>query len=428
MIELRIAGEGSSLPTDWQMVKLGQVLQRVRGPVEVKADKTYHEIGIRSHGKGIFYKEPTTGAALGEKAVFWVQPDCFIVNIVFAWEQAVAKTTTNEVGMIASHRFPMYKPKDGALDLDYVLRFFKTPQGKYLLGLASPGGAGRNKTLGQEAFLELSIPLPPYPEQRKIAAILGTWDEAIALTERRIAAGQQRKQGLMQRLLTGQVRFREFVQSTGIRRTELGTYPQDWPVQRLSDVATVRLSNVDKKMAPGERVVRLCNYTNVFRKDYIDNRSVFMSGSAAESEVERFSLKKEDVLLTKDSGTREEIAEVAVVAIDAKDLVCGYHLAILRPNSSMISGFFLKEALRSGNVHNQFVRSANGITRYGLTLSVIENALTPVPPAAEQNRITEVLAACDRELDLLARKRDALQRQKRGLMQQLLTGRVRVAP
>ncbi len=282
------------------------------------------------------------------------------------------------------------------------------------------------KNLNTSLIKGVPILLPPLPEQRKIAAILGTWDEAIALTERRISAGQRRKLGLMQRLLSGQVRFREFVQSTGIRRTELGTYPQDWPVQRLSDVATVRLSNVDKKMAPGERVVRLCNYTNVFRKDYIDNRSVFMSGSATESEVEKFSLKKEDVLLTKDSETREEIAEVAVVAIDAKDLVCGYHLAILRPNSTVISGFFLKEALRSGNVHNQFVRSANGITRYGLTLSVIENALIPVPPAAEQNRIVEVLAACDRELDLLARKRDALQRQKRGLMQQLLTGRVRV--
>ncbi len=207
-------------------MKLGQVLQRVRKPVDVEPDATYQEIGIRSHGKGIFYKEPTTGAALGEKAVFWVQPDCFIVNIVFAWEQAVAKTTTNEVGMIASHRFPMYKPKEEAFDLDYVLRFFKTPQGKYLLGLASPGGAGRNKTLGQEAFLDLSIPLPPYPEQRKIAAILGTWDEAIALTEQRIAAGQQRKQGLMQRLLTGQTRFPDCL-------------TQEWIPVRLRDIAIV---------------------------------------------------------------------------------------------------------------------------------------------------------------------------------------------
>lgn len=74
----------------------------------------------------------------------------------------------------------MYRPKEEALDLDYLVRFFKTPQGKSLLGLASPGGAGRNKTLGQEAFLDLSIPLPPYPEQRKIAAILRAWDEAIA--------------------------------------------------------------------------------------------------------------------------------------------------------------------------------------------------------------------------------------------------------
>ena len=54
----------------------------------------------RSHGKGIFYKEPVTGAALGNKSVFWIEPDCFIVNIVFAWEQAIGKTTQSEVGMI----------------------------------------------------------------------------------------------------------------------------------------------------------------------------------------------------------------------------------------------------------------------------------------------------------------------------------------
>ena len=84
MTEWRVAGKGSSLPADWQMTKLGQVLHRVRKPVDVEADEAYHQIGIRSHGKGIFTRSRPQAPRSGKKAVFWVQPDCFIVNIVFA--------------------------------------------------------------------------------------------------------------------------------------------------------------------------------------------------------------------------------------------------------------------------------------------------------------------------------------------------------
>jgi len=67
--------------------------------------------------------------SLGNKRVFRVHPDCFIVNIVFAWEQAVAKTSANEIGMIASHRFPMFRPKNNQCNIDYLTYFFKTPRG-----------------------------------------------------------------------------------------------------------------------------------------------------------------------------------------------------------------------------------------------------------------------------------------------------------
>lgn len=168
----------------------------------------YQEIGIRSHAKGIFHKEPVTGKSLGNKSVFWIEPDCFVVNIVFAWEQAIAKTTEAERGMIASHRFPMYKPKEGVLDLDYLLYFFKSAKGKNLLELASPGGAGRNKTLGQSEFLKLKIPVPPIEEQKEIVRLLNTADKEIELQKKKIEAIKQQKKGLMQQLLTGKKRLK----------------------------------------------------------------------------------------------------------------------------------------------------------------------------------------------------------------------------
>ena len=190
----------------WKMVRLGQVLSRVINPVKVEKSTQYRQIGLRSHGNGIFYKEEVSGAKLGNKAVFWVEPDCFILNIVFAWEQAIGKTTQQEMGMIASHRFPMYKPN--GIDIDYLIYFLLTKKGATLLELASPGGAGRNRTLGQEHFLNSQVTFPPLPEQEKIAEILSAQDKEIELLQQQLALEQQKKKALMQLLLTGKVRVK----------------------------------------------------------------------------------------------------------------------------------------------------------------------------------------------------------------------------
>ena len=154
-----------------KLTSLSKLVDRVKKSLVLEPEKLYKQIGIRSHCKGIFYKEEVTGKDLGNKSVFHIEPGCFIVNIVFAWEHAIAKTTENEVGMIASHRFPMYKPKEGILDLNYMLHYFKSKKGKDLLELASPGGAGRNNTLGQSEFLTLQIPVPSFQRQQLIAEV-----------------------------------------------------------------------------------------------------------------------------------------------------------------------------------------------------------------------------------------------------------------
>ena len=212
------------LPADWDVYMLGDCLSRVEKPVEVKPNELYTQIGIRSHGKGLFYKEPVTGVALGNKAVFWIEPDCFIVNIVFAWEQAIGKTTQSEVGMIGSHRFPMYRPVNDRIDIDYLIFYFLTKRGTDILEAASPGGAGRNKTLGQDRFLKSKIVLPPIEEQQKIAAILTTQDRVIELKEKRLAEKQRQKKYLMQQLLTGKKRLPRF--------------SGEWKANRLRNITT----------------------------------------------------------------------------------------------------------------------------------------------------------------------------------------------
>lgn len=185
-------------------------MARVERPVNVVQDKHYTQIGIRSHGKGVFHKESVTGEELGNKAVYWVEPDCFVLNIVFAWEQAIGKTTASEAGMIASHRFPMYRPKKELIDIDYLIYFFMTKRGKDVLDAASPGGAGRNRTLGQKTFLNSNIVLPPVAEQRKIADILSAQDKVIELKTKLLEEKKRLKKYLCQVLLSGKRRFSSF--------------------------------------------------------------------------------------------------------------------------------------------------------------------------------------------------------------------------
>lgn len=186
---------------NWKRKKISELLARTINPVDVDGGEIYREIGIRSHGKGLFHKDPISGKALGEKRVFWVKEDVLIVNIVFAWEQAVAVTSAAEKGMIASHRFPMYAPQDQKANVDFINYFFLTKKGKELLGVASPGGAGRNKTLNQNDFENMEFLCPEHvDEQARIARCLSSIDDLIAAESQKIDHLETYKRGLMQRL------------------------------------------------------------------------------------------------------------------------------------------------------------------------------------------------------------------------------------
>jgi type I restriction enzyme S subunit len=275
----------------------------------------------------------------------------------------------------------------------------------------STGDGGRGG-LNLSILGNLYFKLPPLPEQCKIAEILGTWDRAIELVEKQIEAKQRLKKGLMQQLLTGKKRFPGF--------------DDRWRAVSLKRVAKLLVSNVDKKSSKDEVPVVLCNYMDVYENEYITNTINFMPATASSAEFKKFALQVGDVILTKDSETREDIASTTVVTEIVNGLLCGYHLAILRPDHKQIDSIFLAKLLSHGRAHHHFVAHANGATRFGLTISAIENAKIKLPSLNEQKKIAEVFFTLDKEIEMLSGKIDILRRQKQGLMQKLLTGEVRV--
>lgn len=188
------------------LTRLNKVLVRVKREVEVDPNQLYYQIGIRSHGKGIFHKEPVKGKELGNKRIYWVEPEDFILNIVFAWEGAVALVSENERGMCGSHRFPTFQFNTDICLPEFLLFYFKTPKGVRQLEDVSPGGAGRNKTLNQGDFLKLKIPLPDLEMQQEIVGSLRTLSDTIVTMQAESARLREVKRGLMQGLLSGEVR------------------------------------------------------------------------------------------------------------------------------------------------------------------------------------------------------------------------------
>ncbi|GIX00844.1 MAG: hypothetical protein KatS3mg111_4176 [Pirellulaceae bacterium] len=210
----------------------------------------------------------------------------------------------------------------------------------------------------------------------------------------------------------------------------LGEVPAHWEVRRLRNVVDMRVSNVDKHSKEGEQPVRLCNYVDVYKQERIRAAMQFMTATATADEIERFRLKENDVLITKDSEAWDDIGVPALVESAALDLISGYHLALLRPRCGIIEGAYLLRALQSRPVSYQFHVEAKGVTRYGLSHQGIKSCLLPLPPLAEQTAIVRFLDYVDRRVGRVIRGRQRLvgllEEYKQALIHQAVTGRIDV--
>jgi type I restriction enzyme, S subunit len=205
----------------------------------------------------------------------------------------------------------------------------------------------------------------------------------------------------------------------------LGQIPAHWNVRRLKHIADVAFSSVDKHSHEDERSVSLCNYVDVYKNEQITSELEFMKATASAEEVRKFTLKKDDVIITKDSESWNDIAVPAYVPDDLENVLCGYHLALVRPNPNEVGGKFLFRALEAKPVNYQFEVEATGITRYGIDQYAIGSTFFPVPTLSEQQAIAAYLDRQIAKIDVLITKKqrliDLLAEQRAALISQAVT-------
>lgn len=292
------------------------------------------------------------------------------------------------------------------LNQEYLWYFLNSHiKTRYLRRLFNTAGQPH---VGHSNVAQLPIPMFPIEEQRAIADILGTWDEAIALTESLISALEVRKKGLMQKLLTGEVRFSEF--------------DGEWEIKKIG-----RMAKLTAGGTPSTRKEEYWENGNVrwMKSGDIHLKQIFdVDGRISELGLNNSSAKmlpKNSVLvaLAGQGKTR------GTIAVNKVELSTNQSVAAIIPNPEIVNYAYLFLNLDSRYEELRRLSTGDG-GRGGLNLKLLKNIKLPLPQLDEQEFIADVLLKCDEEMTILSDINLELQQQKKGLMQQLLTGQVRV--
>jgi type I restriction enzyme, S subunit len=250
------------------------------------------------------------------------------------------------------------------------------------------------------------VRLPPLSEQCKIAEILGVWDEAIDLLEKLVASNRSRKQGLMQQLLTGKKRFKEFESS-------------EWKKVSIGEIAFVDKRSLNNS-TPKDYTFFYISLSDVDNGHIADNLE-YLCFEKAPSRARRL-VNNNDILM---ATVRPNLKSFAIVKTDADKYVVSTGFAVVTAKKDYAPDY-LYQYIFSNHIEKQIEALVTGSNYPAINSTEIKNLSVYCPPLPEQEKIAAVLTAADEEIATLEKQLAAYKRQKIGLMQQLLTGRIRI--
>lgn len=181
---------------------------------------------------------------------------------------------------------------------------------------------------------------------------------------------------------------------------------------KLADIAKIEISGVDKKTIEGETPVRLCNFVDVYYNWTITKEKAksFMVASAKQTEIDKCSIGKDMVAITKDSETRDDIGIATYIADDFENVLLGYHCALITPNPAIVDGKYLNAFMHTRYIQKYFENNASGSgQRYTLSNDTISNIPVLLPSIDEQHTIGKLLADLDRKIELNKQINDNLE-------------------
>ena len=408
------------IPSHWKVKRVGSVFSQRN---EVVSDTDYQPLSVTKNGivpqmEGVAKTDNNDNRKLvmigdyvinsrsdrkGSSGLSYLDGSVSVINIVL-----------NPFGInpkITPYMFKSY---------DFIEEFFRN-------------GKGIVWDLWSTRFNEMKnilLPIPPLSEQEHIVSYLDDKttkiDELIQKKLRKIDLLKEYRTSLISTVVTKGLNPNVPMKDSGIEW--IGEIPSHWEVKKLKYVSEIIPSNVDKHIFPDEIQVSLCNYTDVYKNEKIDLQYEFSKGSCNQNEKDKYQLRKNDVIITKDSETPDDIGVPCLITEDLDNVVCGYHLTMLRPIE--LKGEFLFRYLQSNFTKSYFCVSSNGMTRYGLGKSSIEDLITLSPPISEQEHIVSYLdektSQIDKTIDIEKKKIELLKEYRQSLISNVVTGKIKV--
>ncbi|HFA48295.1 MAG TPA: restriction endonuclease subunit S [Bacteroidetes bacterium] len=339
-------------------------------------------------------------------------------DILIVTRTGVGKLAIAPFDICISQDFTGVIPNLDIINTEFLFIFldFSIPKLKCLNQGTSINGITR------DVLIKHKIPLPPLPEQKKIAQILSTWDRAIHTLERLISKKQELKKGLMQVLLTGKVRFGEFVVEEGMRETKLGWLPRDWEVKRLSEIAEIKGGKripKGKSLSDEKTPYPYIRVADMFNGGVKINQVKYVPEDVFPI-ISRYTISEKDIFITV-AGTLGIVGTVPA-SLDGANLT---------ENADKLTNLlcdrdYLLFVLMSSIVQKHIKAEQTSNAQPKLALTRIRKFFIPYPSLKEQKRISTLIIKIQKEIDFLENEFSCFQTQKKGLMQKLLTGEVRV--
>jgi type I restriction enzyme S subunit len=413
------------IPKDWEVLPLFALAQECSSSNKGMVEDNLLSL---SYGKVINKDINSNDGLLPESFETYqvVESDDIVLRLTDLQndKRSLRSAIVKERGIITS-AYVAIRPKNvDASFLNYLLRAYDLTKVFYSMG------GGLRQSMKFSDVRRLPLILPSLLEQESIATFLdhetAKIDTLVAAQEKLIDLLSKKRQAVISHAVTQGLDPNVKLKDSGVEW--MGQIPEHWVVKKLKFVADVMASNVDKKTYEGDTPCLLCNYTDVYYNDQIVKDMEFMSATATPEQIIKFTLKKGDVIITKDSESPDDIAIAAYVPMDLHGVVCGYHLSIVR--AFEINGMFVKRLFDSHYLKSKFATLANGLTRYGLGQHSINNAYIPIPPEEEQQRIVDFINnTCNGIDDLIDKSKTSmnlLMERRSALIAAAVTGQIDV--
>jgi type I restriction enzyme S subunit len=273
---------------------------------------------------------------------------------------------------------------------------------------------------------------PPLQEQEQIVNYLDEKttiiDKLISTKQRKVELLKEQRTTLINQVITKGLNPNVKMKDSGVEW--VGEIPESWIVGKLKNYSELRISSVDKHIYEYERQVIVCNYTDVYYNEFITNELELRKGSCSDDEYNKFKLNKGDVIITKDSESPTDIGVPSLVNDDFENVVCGYHLSIIKPSKNKLVGSYLFRQLQTKRIRSYYEVCSNGITRFGLGKSSVLDTPLIIPPVNEQQEIVEYLDKHTNDIDDLVsmeqNKLELLKEYRQSLISEVITGKIKV--